>query len=116
MITEKEALQKTAHTWRWLEEHPDKEKQDYFEQHDIRDIPESACYCCEYDSQAKKDSEDDCVHCPLKALWRTTCYQDGSLYAVWYKVEKSNKNYLKIRSEYAGQIAAAAEAELENCK
>jgi len=115
-LTLRETLQKTAHMWRWLEEHPNEEKRDYFEQRGIRDIPESACYCCEYDSQIREDDEDDCVHCPLKSLWGISCCKDSSPYAIWDRVEKDNKNYLKIRSECAGQIATAAEFELENCK
>lgn len=75
MLTKKEALEKTVHMWRWIAEECEKRKRaiskkEYFEYHNISDIPLSRCYLCEYQYQFKVHTclikkwnleDDDCL-------------------------------------------------------
>ena len=58
MLTKKEALEKTVHMWRWIAEECERQKKvidkkEYFEYHNISNIPYFRCYLCEYQCQTK---------------------------------------------------------------
>ena len=50
------------HLWNWLAEHPGKDKEDYFESHDVSIAPHNLCFACE-------SCKGICSLCPV-VKWR----------------------------------------------
>jgi len=119
MITEKEALEKTAKMWKWLANNPAKDKLSYFKEFETTQFITNLCYCCQYtDEQGQKqDTNLDVLtpkllcskFCPLKEHWPTTCVTYNTDYKLWTNA----KGDLKVRSHNARQIQRAAEKALK---
>lgn len=95
-----EALEKCRDQWLWMAESGAKHKEEYFYllSIDPDDIPDSECYCCEYDNQFKSN----CCECPLAGYaWRSGCNSGGSFYREWNisKSESERKYWAKCIAE-----------------
>ena len=81
-------IEKHRKMWRWLAEHPDKNKLDYLLMHDISARINHNCYLCEY-AVARALSEDGnthhvCKYCPVD--WGgKPCVEYDSLFDRWVK-------------------------------
>lgn len=91
--------------WDWLNKHPDKGKDDYFELYPD-EVPIAGfydCFACEYAFSVIKNIRkyrDMCKFCPLKADNRKLCL--GGLHSKWVDA-KGDKKY-KLAAKYAKQI------------
>lgn len=88
--------------WMWLAEHPDKEKEDYFEDWERFSRPYSHCFACEAAIQLKyKLYQEKCNYCPLGKN-NIGCNDDSlnSLYLKWWNSQSSDE-----RTSLALQIA-----------
>ena len=116
MLTKRKALEKTIEMWSWLAEHPDKDKEDFFEFKNISNIPYSECYCCEFDG-----IWGNCRNCPI-INWNydadnnmvvvDRCTNSGSAYGIWRSAIVSTKT----KQQAARRIAELAELELNKLK
>lgn len=106
-LTREQAIKEHRKMWRWLAEHPGKQKQDYLEfvEIDWRGMS-SSCFLCEY--VLGKYEKWECKHCPLDWDERGCTNEDKSLYDEWW-YEHDNRR----RAELARQIAELPEREEE---
>lgn len=79
-LTKQQAVTEHRKMWDWIAEECLRrkvkvEKQDYFDRHDIKDLPDHFCWCCEYArKQFLKNStgiEFFCDLCPI--VWGSDC-------------------------------------------
>ncbi len=108
-ITKSEAIENHRKMWNWIADETLKQKcvvdkQDYFETHEMTDIPFSYCYCCEYACR-------ECSHCPIDwggefggCVSRDNIDDERGLYILWCK----EPDYIKA-AELAKQIAELPE-------
>lgn len=113
-MTKKEALQITADLWKWLYEHPSKEKYDWprweWKGGEVRECL-SCCPLCEY-AKIEGTYRVDCCHCLLQ--WTSKdesiikigfqpCMNRTASFAKWddAKSPKTKKKYAKIIYEAA---------------
>nr|DAU75674.1 MAG TPA: hypothetical protein [Caudoviricetes sp.] len=69
--------------WNWLADHPEAEKEDYFENWDAASVPKSRCFACEAARRKawRTPAYHRCRFCPLGGKRIVGC--DNGLYAVW---------------------------------
>lgn len=109
-LTRREAIERTRDMWNWianktLECEIIVGKLDYFKENGIKDIPNCACYLCEYGGE----SENKCKRCPLEFLKNNNdeiipCCDDDSPYRKWYYVGVFDEDY-RLAAKYAREIA-----------
>ena len=85
--------------WNWLADHPDKDKDDYFEDWPEERIPIQECFACE--ATRKGSLAADCGRCPLGGPDIVGCYDWNGLYQTWSRYWQHPKE----RAELARQIA-----------
>ena len=112
-LTKNEAIANHRKMWNWIAEETLKQKckvdkQDYFETHEMTDIPFSYCYCCEYTIDI---DYVDCSCCPIDwgGKYGTCNHRDTlgdfkGLYALWC----DETDYIKA-AELAKKIAGLPE-------
>ena len=80
-LTKQEAIENHRKMWNWIADETERQTMivgqgRYFDTFGIEDVPESACYCCEYNRQCSEELENQyrCDFCPVD--WgenRSTC-------------------------------------------
>ena len=85
-MTAIEAVKKTLEMWRWLAEHPESTKQDYFAACRPKDNPTCQCYLCQYVKETFVYMR--CYECPGSGvIWMegasTPCCETDSPFALW---------------------------------
>lgn len=95
--------------WNWLADHPEAEKDDYFDNWDDQDTPQSNCFACEAAVRRAIRARvgEYCMFCPLGGSRIVGC--DGGLYTEWMWAEQPEK-----RRKLALQIANLPWKEKEN--
>jgi hypothetical protein len=122
-LTKKKAIEITIELWKWMEQNPDKNKQDWPGWR-VYDYADCGCSCCEYTKRKTRNVTIDknCEEfCPLIMLWpykrdissdgitiRMSCEQDQSIYAKW-----SQSHFKKNKVKYARELWQSAERILE---
>ena len=87
--------------WRWLADHPEAGKIDYFKNWEVANWPYNLCFACEaaiLNGPAPNDEICDCQYCPLGGRRIVGC-KDG-LYLAWEDAASREK-----RRQRALQIA-----------
>lgn len=99
-LTREQAIAEHRKMWRWLAEHPNKNKADYLlGEKQIRVL--NLCFLCQY-------TGGKCAKCPLD--WENECCCDeGDLYDKWGRIQNARK-----KAELAKQIAELPEREVED--
>lgn len=102
-------IEKHRKMWRWLAEHPDKGKLDYFMMHDPSARMNNSCYLCDYAVNKSvhegRNAWSYCEYCPVD--WGgKPCKHYASLFDKWWK---SKWGPLEERAEIAKQIAELPE-------
>lgn len=71
--------------WNWLADHPEAEKDDYFDNWGHDSIPYNECFACEAALQEANcaDAGDFCSFCPLGGESVVGC--DSGLFDQWWK-------------------------------
>ena len=140
MLTKVEALKKTAEMWKWLSEHPQKTKTDYFTHEAIFPRPTCLCYCCQYAKEKYAQehnlnvvpvhgmNREICEFCPIsdwggdkKDYNCAPCEEYGSPYQAWrhnvtaYLVT-GESNAVKSKKTAALNVADLASKQLEQVK
>ena len=87
-LTKEKAIKEHRKMWRWLAEHPDKNKSDYFELMGIDDSDlYNRCFLCTYaEAEMERQQVDDyvgCNYCPLDWGDKGCNGTDYSLYDAW---------------------------------
>ena len=95
--------------WNWLADHPEAEKEDYFENWDAASVPKSRCFACEVACRKARriNTFGSCGSCPLGGPRVVGC--DSGLYAVWRCAPDPEE-----RQQLARKIAALPWKEKEN--
>lgn len=122
MLTREQAIIEFRKMWNWIADETEKrqkvvDKQTYFRENYL-EIVNSACWCCEYGSQAVMNDLVDkgCDACPIdfgdhrEGIWESPCIRDSSPFDGWI-ISVWLKNW-KSAAKYARQIANLPEREV----
>lgn len=83
--------------WNWLADHPEKEKEDYFENWSHNSIPHNECFACEVACQAADLANVNgmCWFCPITDIHTTGCC--GYLFARWLCASNTEERQMCAR-------------------
>lgn len=89
--------------WNWLADHPEMDKENYFEGWPEERIPVGRCFACEEAREDFVDSAsvlDPCTLCPLGGPSVVGCFNPSGLYQLWRSACSPKK-----QTRYARKIA-----------
>ena len=77
--------------WNWLADHPEEEKEDYFDNWDAASVPHNECFACEVACQEidLANVSGVCMFCPLGGPRIVGC--DEGLYVEWRRAPSSDR-------------------------
>lgn len=122
-MKKKEALELSLEMWRWLEENPNQEKDDYLRiilNLNDDNYPRSGCFLCEY--VKRLNGTMDCELCPIEWIYKNgskvktdldnmPCVLNNTIFDGW-----EDAKTIKTKKKYAGMIADLIENELNKIK
>ncbi len=81
------AVKKTIKMWEWLKDNPDKDKEDYFSEHNLsKHFTEFDCYLCYYwrfDNNCCYNFFYEATNCPLDNKIAKKCFANNSAFILW---------------------------------
>ena len=104
--------------WKWLADHPDNTKAEYFFRKGIIDTPKNECYSCQYvieNFPAPKNNYLECKECPLFPAWGAKTKNSRRFYcerrySPYYKWERTRE------SKYAMKIVDFCDKQIEKLR
>lgn len=118
-LTREQALTEHRKMWNWIASETERRKKtaskdDYFLNHpEYEEIPDTECFCCEYDAERKETNLGYCSHCPI--MWDThdslrRCISISSPFFKWTNVKDDN---WELAAKYAREIANLPERKVK---